>query len=317
MNDHVIEVEDLVKIYRTRGRAEVRAVDGLSFAAQKGTIFGLLGPNGAGKSSTLRVLTTLGRPTSGTVRILGMNVLEKPLEVRRRISAVLQDTSVELFLSVKENLLTFARFHGLTGKIAQSRANDVMERFQLTGESDRKVQDLSGGFKRRVQVAKVFMVDTPILFLDEFSTGMDPILKREVMDSLRCEARKGRTIVLTTQILSEAEELCDDILIMNKGKQIARGDLNTLKLLSQGVYDISMTFDRMPDGIEAELAKFNASRINVDHNSIEMTVKAREGRVMDIITALAKDRSVLRVEVNSASLEDIFIELTKKEAQTV
>lgn len=317
MNNHVIEVEDLVKLYRSRGRAEVRAVDGLSFAVQKGTIFGLLGPNGAGKSSTLRVLTTLGRPTSGSVRILGMNLLEKPLEVRRQISAVLQDTSVELFLSVKDNLLTFARFHGLTGRIAQSRANDVMERFQLVGEADRKVQDLSGGFKRRVQVAKVFMVDTPILFLDEFSTGMDPILKREVMDSLRGEARKGRTIVLTTQILSEAEELCDDILIMNKGKQIARGDLNTLKLLSQGVYDISMTFDRMPDGIEAELAKFSTSRINVDHNSIEMTVKAREGRVMDIITALSKDRSVLRVEVNSASLEDIFIELTKKEAQTL
>src|SRR6185295_16975392 len=107
-----------------------------------------------------------------------------------------------------------------------------------TSESHRKVQDLSGGFKRRVQVAKIFMVETPVVFLDEFSTGMDPILKRSVMSALREEARKGRTIVLTTQILSEAEELCDDILIMNHGREVARGDLQALKLLSDGVYEV-------------------------------------------------------------------------------
>ncbi|HWR14361.1 MAG TPA: ABC transporter ATP-binding protein [Terriglobales bacterium] len=313
MSRHVIEVEHLVKVYESRGRAPVRAVDGMSFSVEEGTIFGLLGPNGAGKSTMLRVLTTLGRPTEGTVRILGFNVEEKPLEVRRRISAVLQDTAVELFLSVRDNLLTFARFHGLTGRQAMDRAAEVMDRFQLNAEADNKVQDLSGGFKRRVQVAKVFMVETPILFLDEFSTGMDPILKREVMESLRAEAAKGRTIVLTTQILSEAEELCDDILIMNKGKQVARGDLNTLKLLSQGVYDVSMTFDAVPEGIEAEVKQFEPIRVQVDHHTVEMTVKAREGRVLDIITALARGRNVLRVELNSASLEDIFIELTKKE----
>jgi ABC-2 type transport system ATP-binding protein len=165
-----------------------------------------------------------------------------------------------------------------------------------------------------VQVAKVFMVDTPVLFLDEFSTGMDPILKREVMASLRAEAAKGRTIVLTTQILSEAEELCDDILIMNKGKQIARGNLNTLKLLSQGVYDVVMTFDQMPQEIESEVKKFNPIRVNLDYNTIEMTVKEREGRVLNIISELARNRNVVRVELNSASLEDIFIELTRKEA---
>ena len=110
--------------------------------------------------------------------------------------------------------------------------------------------DLSGGFRRRVQVAKVFMVDTPVVFLDEFSTGMDPILKRSVMEKLRREAAGGRTIVLTTQILGEAEELCDDILILNRGTQAARGDLHTLKLLSHGVYDVAVTFDQLPPGIE-------------------------------------------------------------------
>jgi ABC-2 type transport system ATP-binding protein len=314
MSAPVIEVENLVKIYRAGTRDEVRAVDGMSFSVNKGMIFGLLGPNGAGKSTMLRVLTTLSRATSGTARILGINLHEKPLQVRRSLSAVLQDTSVELFLSVRENLMTYARFYGLGTRIAAARADQVMHKFQLLGEVDHKVQDLSGGFKRRVQVAKVFMVDTPVLFLDEFSTGMDPILKREVMTSLRAEAAKGRTIVLTTQILSEAEELCDDILIMNMGKQIARGNLNTLKLLSQGVYDVVMTFDQMPQEIEAEVKKFHPIRVKLDHNTIEMTVKEREGRVLNIITELARDRNVVRMELNSASLEDIFIELTRKEA---
>ena len=130
-----------------------------------------------------------------------------------------------MFLNARDNLLTFARFHGIGPAEARRRADEVMARFNLTDEAEKKVMDLSGGYRRRVQVAKIFMVETPVVFLDEFSTGMDPILKRAVMEFLRQESAKGRTIVLTTQILSEAEELCDDILIMNKGRQVARGDL--------------------------------------------------------------------------------------------
>src|SRR5262249_11466074 len=163
------------------------------------------------------------------------------------------------------NLLTFARFHQVEARAAKRRATEVMERFRLTGEAERKVQDLSGGFRRRVQVAKTFMVETPVLFLDEFSTGMDPLLKREIMTLLRDEARRGRTIVLTTQILSEAEELCEDILIIDRGRQVARGDLSTLKLLSQGVYEVSMTFDHMPDGIESELMDVPTLRVRVEN----------------------------------------------------
>lgn len=308
MNRFALEVRDLVKVYGARTKG-VRAVDGMSFSVPEGIIFGLLGPNGAGKSTMLRMLTTLTRPTSGLAEILGFDVVKKPLEVRRRISSVIQETAAELLLSVWDNLMTFARFHGIARDVAKARANDAMDRFQLRALSESKVQDLSGGYRRRVQVAKVFMVETPVLFLDEFSTGMDPILKREVISQLRGESRKGRTIVLTTQILNEAEELCDDILIMNKGKQVARGDLNTLKLLSQGVYDISLTFDHMPEDIERELASLAPIRTHVNHNSIEVTVKAAEGSVLDTVTTLARDRRVLRVEVNGASLEDVFVEL--------
>ena len=315
MSEFALEIENLVKVYAARGKAPVRAVDGMSFRAPQGIIFGLLGPNGAGKSTLLRVLTTLTRPTEGSARILGYDVVKKPVEVRKRISSVIQETAVELFLSVRDNLLTYARFQGLDKATATRRANALIEEFQLGAEVDRKVQDLSGGFRRRVQVAKVFMVQTPVLFLDEFSTGMDPILKRQVMNLLRAEVEKGRTIILTTQVLSEAEELCDDILIMNKGKQIAHGDLYALKLLSQGVYEITLAYDRLPETIQAEIASLTPIRATVEANTVDLTLKIEESRVMDIVSALSRNRHILRVEVRGASLEDIFLELTTRQGK--
>jgi ABC-2 type transport system ATP-binding protein len=305
---YALEVHNLLKTF-----GPVRALDGLSFAVPRGTIFGLLGPNGAGKSTTLKILTTLSRPSAGTAVVLGFDVVKRPLEVRRRIVSVIQETAVDLLLNVRDNLLTFARFHQVETPTARRRAGEVIDRFRLTAEVERKVQDLSGGFRRRVQVAKAFMVDTPVLFLDEFSTGMDPLLKREVMSMLREEAHRGRTIVLTTQILSEAEELCQDILIIDHGRQVARGDLNTLKLLSRGVYEVSMTFDAMPERIESELTALPTLRTRVENNTLELAFKAPEGQVLDVVTALARNRRVLRLEVNGASLEDVFLELTQQE----
>jgi ABC-type multidrug transport system ATPase subunit len=190
-----------------------------------------------------------------------------------------------------------------------------METFGLTADAGRKVQDLSGGFRRRVQVAKVFMVDTPVMFLDEFSTGMDPILKRAVMDLLRREAAGGRTIVLTTQILSEAEDLCDDLLIIDRGLQIARGDMNALKLLSERVYEVSLTFDRLPADLDTALAGYEPLRKEISHNTVRLKLKDDESRVLALATALAARGHLLRIEINGASLEDIFIELTQKGAR--
>jgi len=317
MPDTAIRVDHLVKTFQRRrawrAGAAVRAVDDLSFSVARGSIFGLLGPNGAGKTTTLRVLTTLVRPTSGSAAVLDRDVVREAAAVRRRIVVVIQEHAAELFLSVRENLITFARFHGYAGAEIRRRADRVLEQFGLAAESARKVQDLSGGFRRRVQVAKVFMVDTPIVFLDEFSTGMDPILKRAVMELLRQEQARGRTIVLTTQVLSEAEELCDDILIIDKGRQLARGDLNTLKLLSERVYEVTMTFDRMPGDLDAFLAAYRPLRTEVSHNTLHLAIKEEEPRVLALVSALAARARVLPIEINGASLEDIFIELTQKE----
>jgi ABC-2 type transport system ATP-binding protein len=312
VTDIAIQVEHLVKVFHARGRVPVRAVDGLSFAVSAGSIFGLLGPNGAGKTTTLRVLTTLVRPTSGRARVAGYDVVSSPLDVRRRIAVVIQEHAADLLLSARDNLVAFARFHGSSGPALHARVEKVLEQFGLMEFAPRKVQDLSGGYRRRVQVAKVFMVDTPVVFLDEFSTGMDPLLKRSVMDLLLGEAARGRTIVLTTQILSEAEALCDDILIVNRGREVARGDVNTLKLLSQGVYEVSVTFDELPVGLEQELAALQPARLAISGTTVELALKEPESRVLALVSQLATRGRVLRVEVGGATLEDVFVELTKE-----
>lgn len=307
-----IAVSNLVKVYRRRGKPDVRAVDGVSFDVKRGSIFGLLGPNGAGKSTTLRVLTTLTRPTSGAAQVSGHDVVTHALEVRRQIAVVIQENAADVFLTVRDNLLTYARFYGRDGREARRRADVVLDRFGLTAEASRKVMDLSGGFKRRVQVAKTFMVETPLLFLDEFSTGMDPLLKRDVMDLLRQERDRGRTIVLTTQILSEAEALCDDILIVNRGKEVARGDLPTLKRLSQGVHEISLTYDRLPEGLVAELEARLPLRLVVSGTTIELALREPEAEALGLVGRLLSRGQVLRLEMGGASLEDIFVELVRR-----
>jgi ABC-2 type transport system ATP-binding protein len=309
MSVPAIEVVNLEKVYARRSQDPVRAVNGLSFAIAPGTIFGLLGPNGAGKTTTLKILTTLVRPTAGEARVLGHDVVREPLKVRQRIAVVIQESAAELFLSVRDNLNTFARFHGVRGDEIGRRAARVIALFGLEAEAGRKVMDLSGGYRRRVQVAKVFMVDTPIVFLDEFSTGMDPLLKRSVMGLLRDSAESGRTIVLTTQILHEAEELCDDILIVNRGREVARGDLHALKLLASGVYEVAITFDRVPEGLATELAARHPLRLHVSATTVEIALKEPESRVLELVTGLSTRAQVLRVEIGGASLEDVFVQL--------
>ena len=317
MSDSAIVVRDLVRTFNRRGQPELRAVDGLTFSVRRGAIFGLLGPNGAGKTTSLKMLTTLLKPTAGEIRVEGFDPVREPLEVRRRISVVIQESAVDLFLSVVDNLATFARFHGLPPRTIKDRIDRVLDQFELGSEATRKVMDLSGGYKRRVQVAKVFMIDTPVVFLDEFSTGMDPLLKRSIMTRLRQEAARGRTIVLTTQILSEAEDLCDDILIMRSGRQAARGDINTLKLLSGGLYEISVTFAEPPVSLEEAVAAYHPIRVDVAQNSALIAVRGQEGQVLDLVAQLGRLGRVLRIEVSGASLEDIFIELTAAERQVV
>jgi len=306
-----IVVKNLVKTFGSRHRP-IRAVDDVSFSVQRGSIFGLLGPNGAGKTTTLRIMTTLARPGGGTVEVLGYDVVKAPLEVRRRIGVVIQEQAADLLLNVRDNLLTFARFHGSAGPPVRNRAERVMTQFRIEDVADRKVQDLSGGIRRRVQVAKMFMIDVPIIFLDEFSSGMDAILKRSVMVMLRAEAVAGRTIVLTTQILSEAEELCDDILIINNGRRVARGSVQALKELVGRLHEVTITFDRIPQELATIVAGYGPERVVVQHNTVQLQLRGEEPRVLELVSALGRHGRVQRLEITGASLEDVFVQLTQQ-----
>ena len=304
-----VRAQDLVKTYHPGSDHPVRALDGLSLEIEKGEIFGLLGRNGAGKTTLLRILTTLVRPTSGLAEVCGFDVTAHPLRVRESICAVLQENAVEVFLSVADNLATYARFHSIPGHQIKSRAEAVMEQFGLIEHRNQKVIDLSGGLKRRVQVAKVFMVDKPVVFLDEATTGMDPVNKRATLDAIRDHARQGRTILLTTHILQEAEELCDRIAIIDHGRTIASGDLQKIKAMAGEVYDVNVTFTSMRPEILEVARSFPLLKLTATHTTLTMSIQGTNGATFALLDALSRCEPIVHFEVNSASLEDVFLEL--------
>lgn len=309
MSETAISVVNLTKVYREGTSGAVLALDGVNLSVRRGEIFGLLGRNGAGKTTLLRILTTLIAPTGGTATVLGLDVQKHGLEVRRRLCAVLQENALEQFLSVKDNLITYARFHAVPPHEREPRAARAMEQFGLTEHSNQKAMDLSGGLKRRLQVAKVFMVDTPIVFLDEATTGMDPINKRAVLDAIREQADSGRTVFLTTHILEEAEELCNTIAMINKGRIVATGDVHTIKALGSSVFEITITFDAVNDAILRQLHSLAPARILQQGNTIAMCVNGIESSVLETITQLSRAATITHLEVNSGTLEDAFVEL--------
>ncbi|MBI5471079.1 MAG: ABC transporter ATP-binding protein [Ignavibacteriae bacterium] len=310
--DLAIRTDNLKKTYREHSKSPVQALDGVSLSVKRGEIFGLLGRNGAGKTTLLRILTTLIKPTSGTASVFGLDVQQHGLEVRKQICAVLQENALELFLSVKDNLTTFARFHSVPTEEREKRSLRAIEQFGLGEHKNSKAMDLSGGLKRRLQVAKVFMVDKPLVFLDEATTGMDPINKRAVLDAIREQANQGRTIVLTTHILQEAEELCTTIAMINTGKIVATGDVNAIKALGSTVYELSLTFEMMNDDMIAQLRSLNPQRLERKGNTIHLCVSGMESNVLDTISRLSKKTKLTHLEVNTGTLEDAFVELLGK-----
>lgn len=207
----------------------VKAVDGIDLNVRSGQVFGFLGPNGAGKSTTIKLLTTLIPPTDGQLSILGIDAVKKPLQVRNRIGVVLQQPSYEPTLSVEKSLDKYGMMWNVPQKIRKKRVAELLEEFNLKEIRHKKNDDLSIGQRRRVQVAREFMHDMELLFLDEPTVGLDPTTRRKLLDFLKNKAKSGLTIFYTTHVLSEAEYICDEIAIINKGKIIAVDSPDDLK----------------------------------------------------------------------------------------
>ena len=218
-----IEATGLVKHY-----GEVKALDGLDLYVPEGTILGLLGPNGAGKTTAVNILTTLIRPTSGSATVAGADVVKQPGKVRKRIGLSGQFAAVDENLTGFENLDMIGRLYRLGRDNSRVRARELLERFDLTEAGDRPVKTYSGGMRRRLDLAGAIVAEPPVLFLDEPTTGLDPRSRTEMWGVIRDLVGKGTTLLLTTQYLEEADQLADDIVVIDHGRQIAHGTADEL-----------------------------------------------------------------------------------------
>lgn len=310
---NAIEVENLRKVYRSKSGENV-ALDGVSFRVPQGTIFGLLGPNGAGKTTTVKILTTITPPSGGRATIMGCDVATSPVEARKRIAVVLQQTAVDGLLTVRDNLLIYARLHHVSNRDAWKRMESVVEEFDLGDQLGQTVYDLSIGTKRRVQVAKIFMVDSPVIFMDEATTGMDPFMKRRVMDRIVAESRKGRTVLMTTQVLSEAEQLCDSILIIDRGRILASGTLEDLRRLSEQMFRVSLTFATVDDPLTERLRALAPVEFKLTGKNVEMLFRGTEASLLQELADIARTVPITQFEIHGADLEEIFMALVKEGA---
>jgi ABC-2 type transport system ATP-binding protein len=232
----VIEAQELHRVYRTttgtfRRRAkEIEAVRGVSFAVEKGELFGLLGPNGAGKTTTIKMLITLLIPTSGTARVLGYDVVKDAREVRRRIGYVFGgERGVYERLSGYDNLRYFAELYGVPARIQKPRIEELLELVGLKGREQERAEGYSRGMKQRLHVARGLLHDPEVLFLDEPTLGLDPVGARELRSTIASLTDAGKTILLTTHYMFEADSLCDRIAVISRGEIVAEGTPGQLK----------------------------------------------------------------------------------------
>ncbi|SMD31470.1 ABC transporter ATP-binding protein [Picrophilus oshimae] len=296
--DYAVYAKDVVFSYDNKKNV----VDHLTFSVKKGEIFGLLGPNGAGKTTTIKLMTTLLRPVSGELRILGMDY-RSGNRLRSRLGVVLQDESFD-FTTVERALDIYGYIWGVPRNIRKKRVNDLLEKFDLYDFRNKRMWDLSGGQKRRVQVAREFMHDMDLLFLDEPTTGLDPISRRKILDMIKDMSRNGLTVIFTTHILEEADYVCDRIAIMRSGKIVAMDKTEELKKRYAGAKTIEISLSKNRDRV---LSMISTGEVSSDDNN-DIIVTKDVNKTISEITELIKrfDASLEYINVRSVSLDDVF-----------
>lgn len=292
----------------------VNAVDGIDLSIKSGQVFGFLGPNGAGKSTMIKLLTTLIPPTSGTLTILGINALENPLQIRNRIGVVLQQPSYEPSLSVEKSLEKYGLMWDVPKKIRNSRVEELLSDFDLIDIRKKKTDDLSIGQRRRLQVAREFMHDMDLLFLDEPTIGLDPSARRKLLDFLKRKVKDGLTIFFTTHILTEAEYLCDEIAIINKGKIIAVDSPSELKNRFGRTKTIRIHLNENNKKIEDLLV--NVKDCKIDYASgTTITIHSDESEIvlMKILQILNSNNIAIEdLSAMPTNLEEIFLKVVNE-----
>jgi ABC-2 type transport system ATP-binding protein len=313
-----IEAEALVKVYRSRG-SEVRALDGVDLAVQEGTVLGLLGPNGAGKTTTVRILATLLRPDEGRATVGGLDVVRDAQAVRKLIGLSGQYAAVDENLTGRENLWMFARLYQLPSGEARRRADELLRQFDLEDAGDRVAKTYSGGMRRRLDLAAALVGRPRLLFLDEPTTGLDPRSRLGMWDVIRRQVREGNTLLLTTQYLEEADELADEIAVVDHGRIIASGTADELKTQVGGERIEVVVHDRDRLGEAAGLVAPDGSA-SLDQHTKRVTIAAHGGarQLVEVVRRLGDAEIALDdVALRRPTLDDVFLALTGRSAEEV
>ena len=309
-----IRAQGLVRRYGAK-----TALAGVDFEVQTGTVTAILGPNGAGKTTTVRILTTLTTSDEGEAIVAGFNVRTHPHEVRRRIGLAAQDATVDPILTGRENLVMLGELHQLTRNASSQRAAQLLSEFSLEAAADRPVSGYSGGMRRRLDLAATLVAHPAVLFLDEPTTGLDPRGRMELWGVLDTLVERGTTVLLTTQYLDEAERLADDIIVIDGGRIIARGDSRQLKRLVGGDH-IQMVVE---DSARLADAERILREVTGAHVAIEVAIRTlvapaanRVETLVAVARRLADDGiGVEDLSLRQPTLDEVFMALTGSPAE--
>ena len=297
----MIEVKNLTHRYGDR-----TALSNVSFEVRKGEIFGLLGPNGGGKSTLFRILSTMMAPTEGTATIAGYDVARNPAEVRRHVGVVFQTQSLDKALTVQENLRAQGHLHGLSGATLRERMTSAMEQLGLNDRRDDLVSELSGGLKRRVEIAKALLHRPQVLLMDEASTGLDPAARRDLsrhVEMLR--EKEGVTILLTTHILEEADR-CDNLALLHQGSIVAAGSPSDLRARIGG--DVVVLDTAEPDGLAAKIGERFHLKTSVAAGQVRVEIASGHRFIAEVVEAFPG--AIDGVALHKPTLEDVFVRQT-------
>ncbi|QGG57225.1 ATP-binding cassette domain-containing protein [Paenibacillus sp. B01] len=307
-SEWAVEARGLVKQF-----GDNRAVDGVDLKVRAGSIYGVLGPNGAGKTTTIRMLATLLRPDAGEARIFGVDVMQKPQQVRQLIGVTGQYASVDESLSATENLVIFSRLLGLGRAESRQKAAELLEEFGLTEAAKRPLKNFSGGMRRRLDLAASLISQPPLIFLDEPTTGLDPRTRAQMWDTIRRLVKSGSTVLLTTQYLDEADQLADRIAVIDRGRVVAEGTGDELKA-SVGSSSLHL---RVTDPGQIATARETVERVLQTRSSATAEAgritapMAEAGQVTDLLIALrGAGVDLAEISVQKPTLDEVFLTIT-------
>ena len=291
---------------------DVRALDGVDFEVAPGTVFGLLGPNGAGKTTAVRILATLLKPDAGSARVTGLDVVTQAAQLRERIGLAGQYAAIDENLTGLENLVMVGRLYGMPRAEAKTRGSELLERFELTEAARRPAKTYSGGMRRRLDLAAALVAKPPVLFLDEPTTGLDPRSRLELWTTIEELVAEGRTVLLTTQYLDEADRLADSLAVVDRGRVIATGTPDELKDRVGGERLEVRLADPSQAGLAVKaLAPMSDEPPAMEEDAVTLATRGRRGVIVEAVRRLDEAGvDVDDITLRRPTLDDVFLTLT-------